>query len=197
MRIVAWILCIFLVLVPAALLVKYPQSYDDPLVVFLLSVAIAVVSVIASRIESIHDAKKRTQTEWLSQAESSCDRLLTTMSQVKRLKERTLHTCDDATLNMPELQKDNLRPLKTLLERNCESTGCQLHDIETHMESALADWQRFIRKNCEGAECDQIGRALDRRRAELLRPIVSESKKKCHGSSEEKREEKVPEVDIG
>jgi hypothetical protein len=42
-----------------------------------------------------------------------------------------------------------------------------LLDIQQHLEGAYEDWQRFIRQNCEGPECQRIWHQLNSRRAKL------------------------------
>lgn len=179
MRTLLWVACLIAVIIPSWMLWARPNLYDHPVVAFLLSVAVAAISVVASRKQFFYDAEEKAKTEWLSQAESACDRLITTASQVKRLKMRTLRTCDDAVENLPELQDDRLKAVRTLLRSNCAFTGEQLHDIEQHLEGAFADWRRFIRKNCEGDDCRQIENVLAKRRLELLKPMGPSDDGKC------------------
>lgn len=168
-RTMAWIGVVFAVIVPTLLLLYDPTLYNNPLVAFLLSLLIAGLSVIASRAELHGEVRRRTQTEWLSQAESACDRLLTTAAQVQRLAKIQSASCAETARLLPELDTDSLRPVRCLLATDCKHTSMQLKSISEHLESAVQDWERFIRKNCESDDCRIIGEALMRRRADLAR----------------------------
>lgn len=166
-RSLLWLVVVASIAIPTVCISIWPQLYSNPIVVFLLSVLTSAISVIASHEEFAGAARRRTQTEWLSQAESACDRLLTTGAQVQRMRARASSACADAIKSVPELEETKLRAVRIVLSSNCQNIAAQLHDINDHLESAIADWQRFIRKNCEGADCEIIGRGLERRRAEL------------------------------
>lgn len=171
MRTALWILTALVLAVPTFCISIWPDLYANPIVSFLLSVAVSGVSIIASRREFIHEGTTSVQREWLGQAESACDKLLTICAQTTRLRLRTQCACDDATKTLPELQQNNMKAVRTLLERNCENTAAQLQSLSEHLDGAIADWERFIRQNCEGKACLEIGRVLQRRRAQLWSTI--------------------------
>lgn len=174
-----WILVGILILVPAGLLLYDTSLYENPLVAFLLSVLIAAVSVVASRSDMLGEVRRKTQTEWLSQAEGACDRLLTTAAQVRRLAELQAQSCGEAVRSVPELNNEENRSVKLLLSSECKNTSVQLKSIYEHLESAILDWERFIRKNCEDTDCLVIGEALTKRRMDLSTPPATELKSPC------------------
>ncbi len=179
MRFFLWSLTLGVVAVPTVLLLNYPDTYNNPVVVFLLSVALCGLSVLASRHEFVASAHRAMQTEWLSQAESACDRLLTTAAHVLAVRGRMNCTCDSALHDLPELQTDELKAVRVLLSAHCREAADNMTTIANHMESAIADWQRFIAKNCEGEDCTRIGRNLDKRRAKLWSGLEGEPGKEA------------------
>jgi hypothetical protein len=116
---------------------------------------------------STEAARKSVNAKWLPPAESACDRLLTLTSSISSLQRQMKGACERASGDVPELKEPKNRSVRLLLDRQCCEVASRLLDIQQHLEGAFEDWQRFIRQNCEGLECQRIWHQLNNRRAKL------------------------------
>jgi hypothetical protein len=148
------------------ILVWRPELYS-PLASFLISTLQAGYTAWLSYAITDSSARKSANAKWLPQAEGACDRLLTVSSSIQRYRQQLQAACGHATKNLPELQQNNMKAVRVLMERQCAEGANMLLDMANHMESAVSDWRRFIGQNCEGAECAAIDERLSALRERL------------------------------
>jgi hypothetical protein len=170
MKLIAWIAAILLVAVPTGLLI-YKPTLLTPLASSLLNGIQFFLALWLGYVLALDAATKSANAKWLPPAESSCDRLLTVTASVGSLRAQTSGACAKASTDLPELKDPKNKAVRILLERQCAETANRLLDIENHLESALQDWQRFIRQNCEGRECGRIWHELKQRQTKLASQI--------------------------
>jgi hypothetical protein len=125
------------------------------------------VSVFAGVAWSKAEAVKEANLRWVPMAASACDRLGTILGSVANLRATVSQACSTASRNLPELSENKNRAVRIHFEGLCSSNATRLVDVESHLDSALADWERFIKHNCSGSECADIGRRLAIQRARL------------------------------
>ena len=172
MKSAAWIATAVLLVVPTLLLAWKPDLYT-PMTSFLISMIQFFLAMLIGYLSTTDAAQRSANAKWLPQAESACDRLLTVGASVASLKEQTRTACTRSARNLPELAEPRNKALRILFERQCAESANRLLDIHNHLESALADWERFIAQNCEGAECVRIGHKLLELRSRLMLELQS------------------------
>ena len=79
-----------------------------------------------------------------------------------------------------------LKPVKALIDLQCQETAEKLATLRDHIENAVSTWQVFIGTNCEGEECALIDQRLAGCRQQLFSQIEG-SAQPCPQSSETKR----------
>jgi hypothetical protein len=159
-----------------------PQS-NTPVVQALCAAFGTLGSILAGVAWSKRQAEREANSRWIPVAASSCDRLITLQSSVRSLRYTVSKSCGAAKVNLPELNRDLNRAVRVHLEDLCGANASRLSDIENHLEGALADWERFIKVNCTGSECAEIGSNLVRLRAKLLAQDIMASNGSCGTSS--------------
>ena len=152
MRTLFWILSGLMLFVPSVLLLKFPTMYN-PLTAFLVSFGLFVLAAWASYLQTEDSAVKSANKRWLPQAETACDHLLNLCYAIKRFQAVTACSCDELQMHVSELDEPQIRLFVT---QQCASSASTCCDVANHLESAYADWERFIRHNCQGGECDVI-----------------------------------------
>lgn len=91
----------------------------------------------------------------------------TILGSVASLRATVGQACSTATKNLPELAENKNRAVRIHFEGLCTSNATRLQAVESHLDSALTDWERFIKQNCDGPECADVGRRLAVLRARL------------------------------
>jgi hypothetical protein len=175
-NIVSFIAIIFLFL-PPIMLWKYPSDYT-PMVATLLNSVLFVLSLYISRLHTLDSATKKANTKWLPQATGACFHLLTVWASVLAYRSELLSTCAQARQDLPELEKEEFKAVRTMISNHCNNGSARLKDVANHLEDSLEDWQRFIGANCEGAECRQISSQIKQRR-EILESGLPKVVKTC------------------
>lgn len=156
------LLVLFAVLVggvPVLLSIVSPHL-NTSIVLILCTSGQFFVSLFAGVAWSKSEAVKEANTKWVPMAASACDRLATILGSVSNLRATVSQACSAATKNLPELAENTNRAVKIHFEGLCSSNATRLNDIQHHLDSALADWERFVKNNCSGSECADIGRRL-------------------------------------
>ncbi len=125
------------------------------------------VSIFAGVAWSKSEAVREANMRWVPMGASACDRLATILGAVANLRATVGQACSTATKNLPELTEKRNRAVRIHFEGLCSSNATRLNDVECHLDSALADWERFIKHNCDGPECADIGRRLALLRARI------------------------------
>src|SRR5207237_472831 len=120
-----------------------------------------------SRTDSSQAATRAANARWLPQAESACDRLLTVSHCAEKYRRDLEAVCGLAETSLPELGAEKAKALKIFIEAQCREGASKLADISNHLESAYADWHRFIMHNCDQGECERIFASLTARRNKL------------------------------
>jgi hypothetical protein len=118
------------------------------------------ISVFVGIAWSKTQAQKEANMRWVPMAASACDRLATILGSVSSLRAAVGQACAAASTNLPELKENKNRAVRVHFEGLCSSNATRLQDVESHLDSALTDWERFIKQNCDGPECADIGRRL-------------------------------------
>ena len=85
--------------------------------------------------------------------ERACDHLLNLRYTIKRFQGVIAGSCYDLQTHAAQLDEPQIRLFVT---QQCSSSASTFCDLANHLESAYADWDRFIRQNCQGGECDVI-----------------------------------------
>jgi hypothetical protein len=116
-------------------------------------------------------------------AASACDRLGTILGSVANLRATVSQACATASQRLPELSENKNRAVHIHFEGLCSSNATRLKDVESHLDSALVDWERFIKHNCSGSECADIGRRLALQRSRLLERGVNAGTEGCQASA--------------
>lgn len=153
--------------VPVALSVFAPEL-NNSVVIAICASGQFFVSIFAGISWSKAEAVKEANMRWVPMAASACDRLATILGSVASLRTTVGQACGNATKNLPELAREENRAVRVHFEGLCSSNATRLNDVESHLDSALTDWERFIKHNCDGPECAEIGRRLAILRARLL-----------------------------
>lgn len=153
--------------IPVLLSMVAPQL-NNSVVIAICASGQFFVSIFAGIAWSKAQAVKEANLRWVPMAASACDRLATILGSVANLRATVGQACGSATKNLPELTLDNNRAVRVHFEGLCSSNATRLNDVESHLDSALTDWERFIKQNCEGPECADIGRRLAVLRARVL-----------------------------
>ncbi|HVT88784.1 MAG TPA: hypothetical protein VHD56_08040 [Tepidisphaeraceae bacterium] len=157
---------LILVVGPVLLLIYQPNLLT-PLVSLMINAVQFFLALWLGHLISTDAAKQSANAKWLPPAESACDRLLTLTSSISSLQKQMKGACDRASTDLPELKEPKNKSVRLLLDRQCCEVASRLLDIQQHLEGAFEDWQRFIRQNCEGRECQRIWHSLNSRRARL------------------------------
>ena len=152
--------------IPIAISIFAPQS-NSSIVISLCAAGQFFISIFAGIAWSKAEAMREANMRWVPMAASACDRLATILGSVSSLRCTVGQACSNASENLPELKEHNNRALRIHFEGLCNSNATRLRDVESHLDSALADWERFIKNNCEGSECADIGRRLALLRSRL------------------------------
>ncbi len=155
MRVFFWLAAVVMLFVPSVLIVLFPSAYN-PLTAFLLSFAMFAMAGWASHLQSEASAVKSANQRWLPQAQSACDHLLNLCYTIKRFQQGVACSCEKLRRHVTQLDEPKNLPIKLFIEQQCESSASRFRDVANHLESAYADWERFIRHNCQDGECEAI-----------------------------------------
>ncbi len=152
MRKLFWTLSGFMLFAPTVLLLYFPAMYN-PLTAFLISFGLFALAAWASYSQTEESAAKSANKRWLPQAEGACDHLLNLCYAIKRFQGVIACSCDDLQKHITQLDEPQIR---LFLTQQCASSASTFCDVANHLESAYADWERFIRHNCQDGECEVI-----------------------------------------
>ncbi|MFM7180435.1 MAG: hypothetical protein ACKO2G_03100 [Verrucomicrobiales bacterium] len=156
---------------PPIYLAKNPQDYT-PLVQVLISIFLFLLAYWVGYTREVAKAAQRANDRWLPQAESVIFRLMTLRTNVCGFSRSTKSSCSNASCDLPELDKAEMRAVKIKMKADCEASSQRLDDIAHQLEDAIEDWRRFIIANCAGDECQRIWEALLRREERLERQLA-------------------------
>jgi hypothetical protein len=170
MPVFRWILAIFALVFPPIYLAFRPQDYT-PLVETILGVFLFLLAYWIGFTKEIEKAAQKANDRWLPQAESVIFRLMTLHANVRRFSHTTKVGCIKSQCDLPELAKDELKPIRIKMKTECEAAGQRLDDIAHQLEDAIEDWRRFVGASCMGDECGRIFEALEQRRIKLEQEI--------------------------
>lgn len=161
-----------LLVAPGIILWKEPTAYT-PLVAFILSAALSAASIVASLGMEKLRVEKEVTAKWLPQAQSACDRLLTVLRDLQRLRQSSRTICK----SYANMSKDQPNGFDLVLDQYCGSICGRAEGVADHLWSAYNDWERFIGKNCERSECAGIFVSLRERKQQLglLPPDAAQS----------------------
>ncbi len=176
--------------VPIALSVLAPQM-NNPVTLALCASGQFFVSIFAGIAWSKADAIREANMRWVPMAASACDRLATILGSVTNLRSTVSQACSSASRNLPELGENKNRALKIHFEGLCNSNATRLNDVESHLDSALTDWERFIKHNCNGPECADIGRRLASLRARSAEGACKTGAIGCGDANAQKAEAEI------
>lgn len=168
------------------LLMSLRPALNTPLVQTLCTSCQFFISIFAGVTWSKRQAEKEANSRWVPAAASACDRIMTIMGTVRGLRGTVSRTCSVAANDLPELKQQFNRAVRTHFEALCSSNAARLSDIESHLESGLADWERFVKQNCTGSECAEIGIRINQLRSKLLPREEAENQSVCGGSEKER-----------
>jgi len=157
---------IVLLVSPILLYVK-PDAYT-PFVAILLNIGLFALALWVGLEQAEEHGKRIANDRWLPQAQSAIHRLLTIWASIRSFRNELSYTCKKAAKDLPELEKEENKAIKTLFSSNCGHGSNRLGDIVNHLEDALEDWNRFVKENCQGDDCDRIDKEIKKRR-ELLK----------------------------
>ena len=174
-----WVLVAAAFIAPPIYLAKNPDDYT-PLVQVLISIFLFLLAYWVGFTKEAEKAAQRANDRWLPQAESVVFRLMTLRTNVCGFSRTTKSSCSNASCDLPELQKDELRAVRIKMKSDCEASSQRLDDIAHQLEDAIEDWRRFIIANCAGDECQRIWEALVRREERLERELAA-----CHNPNSE------------
>lgn len=152
---------------PPIYLAYHPTQYT-PVVDTLFSVLLFLLAYWIGRDSDTEKARLEASGRWLPQAEAVTYRLLTLFGNVRAFASKMARNCGEASCDLPELQKDEMKAVRIKLKADCNAASERLKDIANQLEDAIGDWQRFIAANCTGGECDRIFTALEERRARIM-----------------------------
>lgn len=156
----------------------FEPNLNNPVVIAICASGQFFISIFAGIAWSKDEAIKEANLRWVPMAASACDRLATILGSVANLRTTVGQACAAASKNLPELANDTNRAIRVHFEGLCNSNATRLNDVESHLDSALTDWERFIKHNCSGPECADIGRRLAVLRARL-KTLETESGSAC------------------
>lgn len=165
-----WILAIIILGVPPLFLAFRPNDYT-PTVQVMLSVGLFFLAYWIGNKSEAQKAVQQANDRWLPQAESVILRLMTLHSNVRRFSHSTKAGCASAQCDLPELNRDDFKPIRIKLKADCAASSQRLDDIAHQLEDAIEDWRRFVAANCSGEECSRIFDALTQRDAKLAMEI--------------------------
>lgn len=154
---------------PICLEIK-PEDFT-PLVQVLLSIFLFILAYFIGYATETEKAALQANEKWMPQAESVIYRLLTLHSNVKRFALTSKTSCSRTKIDLPELEKDELKAVRIKIQTDCEDTSQRLIDIAFQLEDAIEDWRRFIAANCNGEECSRIFEAIEERGKRLEQEI--------------------------
>jgi biopolymer transport protein ExbD len=152
---------------PPIYLAYHPTQYT-PVVDTLFSVLLFLLAYWIGRDVDIEKARQEASEKWLPQAEAVTYRLMTLFGNVRGFANKMARNCGEASCDLPELQKDEMKGVRIKLKADCNAASDRLADIANQLEDAVGDWQRFIAANCRGQECYRIFAALEERRARIM-----------------------------
>jgi hypothetical protein len=170
MRSFVILLAMLVLICPPIVLWRFPDQYT-PMVETLLNALLFGLALWLGNHEAAKRAEKHANAKWLPQAASACSRLLTVWASVRNFQGQLGNTCTQAIKDLPELEHDKMRAVKTMLNAHCGNGAARMGDIVNHLEDALEDWLRFIGANCEGDECAAINAQIEARRTTLKKQL--------------------------
>jgi hypothetical protein len=159
------------------------SKLSNPVVLAICASGQFFVSLFAGVLWSKAEAVKEANLRWVPMAASACDRLGTILGSVANLRGTVSQACSTASRNLPELSENKNRAVRIHFEGLCSSNATRLVDVESHLDSALADWERFIKQNCSGAECADIGRRLAVQGARFTEREIHPTNPGCQSSA--------------
>jgi hypothetical protein len=168
-----WTLAIVVMGGATCYLAYHPEGYT-PVVQMLISIFLLIVSIKIGAIGSTGEATKRANEKWMPQAESVIYRLMTLQTNVKKFSHHEQESCKILVLEIPELESDELKAVKIKMRTECDASKQRLDDIAMQLDDAIEDWYRFVASNCSGMECERIYEAIQKRKEELTKSILSD-----------------------
>ena len=164
---------IALITLPTFILSERPQFYN-PLTQVLFDLLLFAASLWFAFTISNKEAKKNATDKWLPAAETACNELLTMSTTTERMRLSQAKSCESLQLVFPDIPAEKLAPVKQFFESHCGQCRGNLTDLKNHVENSFRNWEVFITKNCEQAECQTIRSRLRERRNELDAAIQKE-----------------------
>lgn len=155
MRVYLWLVAILVLVAPPVWLWAQPDQYT-PVLETLLNAVLFGLALWLGHEHALQRGVAIANDRWLPQAESAMHRLLTVLSSVRSFRSELSDTCNIAAQQLPEIERQENRAIKTLFGTQCRHGAKRLGDIVNHLEDALVDWTRFVEANCQGVECSRI-----------------------------------------
>lgn len=171
---IRWCVAI-LVLLGSPIGLAYSPQHFTPWIECVLNIVLFWLALELGNSRAITEAKRLANDRWLPQAESACRHLLTVWRSVKSSRSELADLCATVSRDVSGEDKGQASVLRSALDGRCRVGAQRLDDIGNHLQDAVADWQRFLDANCEGAECVRIGRELTQRRFELEQQMLNEN----------------------
>jgi len=161
------VLAALLLFGPPIYLAWRPQDYT-PIVDTLFSVFLFLLAFWLGRDLDLETARQEASAKWLPQAEAVTYRVMTLFGNVRSFATKMARNCGEASCDLPELQKEEMKGVRIKLKSDCNAASDRLADIANQLEDAIDDWQRFIAANCRGAECSRIFTAFQLRHERIM-----------------------------
>jgi len=162
----SFIIVLVLIAVPAYILTKYPQYYNQ-LAQVLFDILLFGASIwFASSIDT-KKAEKAATGKWLPRAEGSCNELLAMRANIESMHAKQANTCESIERIFPGIAEKQLAPVVNFMKTRCAECAGNFKDLGNHLDNSVKGWETFIEDNCEANECQRIIARLNKTRQTL------------------------------